>query len=239
MDVDRDGRLRGWSLRLAERIAGAQGGLLYANLAVRGATTREVVERQLERALSMRPDLATVFSGTNDVFRARFDPGAFAADVTRLQGTMRAAGATVLTFTLPDLTPLLPLARVVARRILRMNEAVRAACADTGTRLVDLATVPFATDTRLWHADRIHANAEGHARIADALAEALGLPGSNGAWRSPLPETRALSPAETAWRELRWSARYLLPWGVHALFVRGATARSEGRMPQLGEVRPS
>jgi len=238
MDVDRDGRLRGWSLRLAERIAGAQGGLLYANLAVRGATTREVVEGQLERALSMRPDLATVFSGTNDVLRARFDPEAFAADVSRLQRGLRATGATVLTFTLPDLTPLLPLARVVARRILRMNEAVRAACADTGTRLVDMAAVPFATDARMWHEDRIHANAEGHARIADALAEALGLPGSDAAWRSPPPAARALAPAEAAWRELRWTARYLLPWGAHALFVRGRGVRSEGRRPRLGSVGP-
>ena len=85
LDLDGAGRVRGWSFRLAERLAAAQGGLLYANLAARGATTREIAERQLARAAAMRPDLATVFSGTNDVLRPRFDVRAFAADVLRLQ----------------------------------------------------------------------------------------------------------------------------------------------------------
>ena len=35
-DVDDDGNFRGWSRRLAARIAELQGGLLYANLGVRG-----------------------------------------------------------------------------------------------------------------------------------------------------------------------------------------------------------
>ena len=55
MDLDGRGGFRGWSRRLAARVAAAQGGLLYANLARRGLTTREIRERQLATALEIRP----------------------------------------------------------------------------------------------------------------------------------------------------------------------------------------
>src|SRR5262245_35915496 len=125
LDVE-DGRgMRGWSFRLADRLARSQGRLRYANLAARGATTRQIVTHQLERAVAMRPDLATIFSGTNDVLGRRFDVREFAADVLRIHRGLRGVGATVLTFTLPDLTPLLPVARSIAPRIRAMNDAVR------------------------------------------------------------------------------------------------------------------
>jgi len=235
LDLDGAGRVRGWSFRLAERLAAAQGGLLYANLAARGATTREIAERQLARAAAMRPDLATVFSGTNDVLRPRFDVRAFAADVLRLQRELRAAGATVLTFTLPDLSRLLPIARAIAPRIHTMNDAVRAACAETGTRLLDFAALELATDARLWNEDRIHANPAGHARIAAALAQELGLPGADGAWRESLPAVAPPGPLARAWREVRWGARHLVPWTVGALVARGQDPSFPGRRP---DIRP-
>jgi lysophospholipase L1-like esterase len=231
-DRDGNGGLRGWSFRLAGKIADAQGRLLYANLAVRGATTRQIVTHQLERAVGMRPDLATVFSGTNDVLRRRFDVDAFAADVVRLQSSLRAVGATVLTFTLPDLTPLLPVARRLAPRILAMNAAVRAACAASGTRLVDFAAIPLATDPRLWDEDRIHANPAGHERIASALAEALGLPGANADWRRPLPPLPAPSPVAGLWRELRWW-RFPLQSLLRGLGRGGDVHAFAGRRPTL------
>ena len=106
-----EGHFRGWADRLAVHVAQAQGGLLYANLAVRGRRTREVLEQQLGPALAMRPDLATVFSGTNDVIRSGFDPARVAADIEAMQRALRGVGATVLTFTLPDLSDVIPLAR--------------------------------------------------------------------------------------------------------------------------------
>ena len=46
---------------------------MYANLAVRGRSTRRIRYEQLERAAILRPDLVTLFSGTNDVVALRFD----------------------------------------------------------------------------------------------------------------------------------------------------------------------
>jgi len=72
-DPDGAGGYRGWANRLAERVAQAQGGLLYANLGVRGKRSREIREEQLGAALAMKPDLATVFAGSNDILERGFD----------------------------------------------------------------------------------------------------------------------------------------------------------------------
>lgn len=225
--IDPDGRggYRGWSRRLAQRIADAQGGLLYANLAARGLTTRQILDSQLEPALALKPDLATVFSGTNDVIAREFDPEAFRRDTETMQRALADAGATVLTFTLPDLTPLMPLARRIAPRILTLNERLREVSRGTGAVLVDFAALPVATDRRLWHPDRIHANSAGHARIAAALAHALDLPGADGRWSEPLVPLRE-GVIESAAREWYWRARYLLPWLVLRAVGTGAAPRA-------------
>lgn len=235
IDPDGQGGLRGWSRRLAARIAREQDGLLYANLGVRGLTTREVRETQLAPALAMRPDLATVFTGTNDVLARRFDAAAFARDMETMQRRLREQGATVLTFTLPDLTPLIPLARLIAPRIHALNARLAEVSARTGTRLVDFAALPVATDARLWNEDRIHANSAGHARIADALAEALGLPGADGAWRAPLPAEARRPWADGARREARWVTRHMLPWCIGGLA--GIRPGRRGRAP-LARLAP-
>ena len=179
---------RGWSQRLADRVDSEQDEkLLYANLAVRGLTTRQVRDRQLEAARAMKPDLATLFCGTNDVTSLRFDASAVADDISHIQRTLVDAGATVLSFTLPDLTPLMPLARVIAPRIAAMNQALADASKKSEAILVDFAAYPVATDQRLWSEDRIHANSAGHVRISEALAQALNLPDTNDAWRQPFP----------------------------------------------------
>jgi lysophospholipase L1-like esterase len=235
-DPDGTGGYRGWSQRLAERINNGQGGgLLYANLAVRGLTTRQVRARQLEAALAMRPDLATLFCGTNDVTALRFDAEAVAADIAHMQSVLVEGGATVLSFTLPDLTPLMPLARLIAPRIAAMNDALKAASRTSGAILVDFAAYPVATDLRFWSEDRIHANSAGHARIAEALAQALKLPGSNDAWRQPL-ET-ALTRTRRQWcaAEARWLSRHLMPWLWQGL--RGQSS-ADGRSPKRPILAP-
>ncbi len=80
-DPDGRGGYRGWANRLAEHLARAQGGLLHANLAIRGRRGPQIREEQLDRALSMSPDLVTFFSGTNDVVGRRFDIDAVAAEI--------------------------------------------------------------------------------------------------------------------------------------------------------------
>ncbi|MHB1327935.1 MAG: SGNH/GDSL hydrolase family protein, partial [Gemmatimonadales bacterium] len=186
-DPDGKGGYRGWANRLAERLASTQGQVLYANLAIRGRRTRQIRDEQLDAALAMQPDLATLFTGTNDVVARGFDPDRVGQDVEFMQRSLVQQGATVLTFTLPDLSPVMPLARFITHRVELLNQALRTASAQSGACLVDLARHPVASDARLWSSDRLHANALGHERIAAALAQAIALPGTCDSWAQPLP----------------------------------------------------
>jgi lysophospholipase L1-like esterase len=234
-DPDGRGGYRGWGDRLAERIADAQGGLLYANLAVRGRNTRQVLEEQLAPALAMRPDLALVVAGTNDLLRFRFDAEAVARDMERMQQALADGGATVVSFTLPDLGPVMPLARPLRPRVYRFARALTEASLRSGALLVDFTAHRFASDPRLWSEDRLHANALGHSRIADALAHALSLPGSSAEWMVPLPERPPPGYRARLGAELTWTWRHLAPW-----LARHARGRSsgDGRRPKRPALRP-
>lgn len=235
-DPDGSGGYRGWSTRLAERIATGQRGLLYANLAVRGCTTRQILETQLQPALAMRPDLVTLFSGTNDVVSRQFDCGQVGRDIEAMQLALIGQGATLLTFTLPDLTPVMPVARWFTPRVEQLNESLRTVSARTGAVLVDLAGYPVACDPRLWSEDRLHANALGHQRIASALAQALRLPGSNASWARSLPPSQA--PPLTTWirSELYWCRQYFLPWIWRQLTGQSLGDGRTASRPRLGPV---
>lgn len=232
-DPDGRGSYRGWANRLAEAVATCQGELLYANLGIRGKRTAEIRAEQLARAVAMEPGLATVFSGTNDVVGRGFDVRRVGADIEAIQSALVATGATVVTFTLPDLTPVMPLARLVRARVEALNDAIREAGARTGAIVVDVARHPVATDPRLWSEDRLHANALGHARIAQALGEAIGLPSSEppGSWHAPLPDQGPWNLAEAIGAEVRWTRRHLAPW-----IWRHLTGRSSG--DGIREKRP-
>jgi len=232
-DPDGAGGYCGWSQRLAEKIRAAQGRLLYANLAVRGLTTAQVRAGQLDAALAMRPDFATLFCGTNDVTGLSFDVDRVGADIEHMQRALVDGGATVLSFTLPDLTPIMPLARLIAPRIAALNQALADASRNTGAILVDFAAHAVATDRRLWSEDRIHANSAGHARIAEALAHALSLPGSSMEWSEPFPTVLEQTRRQWWAAELRWVRRHLLPWTWQGIFNRSPAKERGPKRPEL------
>jgi hypothetical protein len=106
----------------------------------------------------------------------------------------------------------MPFARVLGNRVEIMNERIRAACANSGAILCDLAAYPVASDPRVWSGDRLHANSLGHARIADALAYHLSLPGTDNSWATPLPERPRPTALDLVRAELVWTRCHLLPW---------------------------
>ncbi|MFQ5526693.1 MAG: SGNH/GDSL hydrolase family protein [Thermoanaerobaculia bacterium] len=235
VDPDGAGGYRGWANRLAEHVARQQGALLYANLGVRGRKVRQIRDRQLGPALAMKPDLVTLFGGTNDVVRPSFDAGSVAADIEHMQRALiEGGGATVLGFTLPDLAGVMPLGRLVAGRVEELNAELRRVSHATGAILVDFTAYPVASDPRLWNEDRLHANSLGHERIAAALAHALELEGFDGSWARPLPRV-SRSRADRLAAEARWLRRYLLPWVWRHLHGRSS---GDGRGPKRPDLRP-
>jgi lysophospholipase L1-like esterase len=235
-DPDGRGNYRGWADRLATHVAAAQSSpLLYANLAIRGRSTRRIRDEQLEPALALRPDLVTLFSGTNDVVGRRFDADAVGRDVEFMQRKLIDVGATVLGFTLPDLSIVLPLTRPIAGRVRALNDAIRRAAASSGAILVDFAKHSVGSDPRLWSDDRLHANSAGHERIAAALAWALQLPNTDDTWSHPLPTKWSRSFLAGIAAEVHWQRNYFLPWIWRHL--RGRSS-GDGRGPKRPSLSP-
>ena len=232
-DPDPAGGYRGWADRLAARLAGT-GSLLYANLGVRGKTTRAIRDEQLAPAVAMAPDLATVVAGMNDLLRGDFSAERIAGDIGEMQRALIAGGATVVSFTIPDLSRRIPIAGALPRRTAALNTALRATCAATGARLLDLAAFEVASDPRMWSIDRLHANTDGHARIADAVAHTLGLPDTDTAWQLPL--ATPVPPARVA-TDLAWAWRYVVPWLWRRARGRTAGDRVTAKRPALAPVR--
>jgi lysophospholipase L1-like esterase len=235
-DPDGAGGYRGWANRLAERLASLQGSIAYANLGVRGRCAREIRAEQLAPAIELRPDLATVVAGMNDLLRRRFDARAIAADIGAMQRALVDRGCAVLTFTIPDIAHRLAVvggARVLSQRTRALDDEIRRVSAESGALLLDLAAYPLAADPRMWSRDRLHANAEGHRRIAEGLAYTLGLPGSDLGWLDPLPPTPPPGRRTKLLDDLAWGRDYFVPW-----LVRRARGRSAGdeRGPKQREL---
>jgi len=237
-DVDDSGALIGFSDRLATAVDALYPGLRYANLAVRGKRIREALDEQLPQALAMDPDLVAVCIGMNDVTR----PGAYfdraLADLEDLHARLAQTGATVVTTTFPELARILPIGRVLASRVLRINATIRAAADRHGFAIVDLYNAPSMTEPDTWSADRVHGSTKGHILFAAAAAEALGLPGSNHDWAHTTGEATRPSFRSRAYSQVLWTQNMLMPW-----IWRHARGRSSGdgrqsRRPQLESLSP-
>jgi lysophospholipase L1-like esterase len=214
-DGDDTAGLRGWADRLAEHLAPHSPGLQYANLAVRGRLAGQVHAEQLTPALALRPDLATVVAGVNDLLRPRFDIDEVAGHLEAMFAALTAQGTRVATLTFPDPARISPLARPVSSRVAALNDRVCQAARRHGVAVAETHLYPVSSDPRIWSADRLHASPLGHQRIAAAAAHALGLPGSDDSWTRPLPPPGTARPVRrhtAATDELRWAAAFLGPW---------------------------
>jgi lysophospholipase L1-like esterase len=176
-DPDRRGRLRGWADRLAEAMAWVDEDVAYANLAKRGLRAEEVRRGQLEPALRLRPDLASVLVGMNDLLEPRFDPARLERELAAIVGPLREAGALVLTATIPDVTTFSPLPKRfltgMRARIRATSDAVRAVSAEHGALCLDLEALPEARQRQVMSVDRLHPGPRGHVLLAGAFAGLL------------------------------------------------------------------
>jgi lysophospholipase L1-like esterase len=168
--------------RLAPRLAAglAEHGVAVTTrvLAVPGARSADL-PGQVERALPWRPDLAVVVIGANDLIRL-VPTAAAVASLTDGVRRLRGAGTEVVVAPAPDLSSvphvppaLRPLVRTASEELRRGQAAAvrrlgaRVADGDHGT------SSAFATDPRLFSADRFHPSSAGYAVIAEAILPEL------------------------------------------------------------------
>lgn len=240
-----DGHHVGWSDRAAQGLAAlaARDGdsVAYANLAVRGKLLDQVVADQLPVVERIAPTITTFHAGPNDVLRRGTD----LADLYRrydaaVARTAAASGRTLLFTSIGRAGGTGRVAQALADRFGAFNRNVRETAARHGADVVDLERVDVLTDRRLWHTDRLHLNAEGHARVAAAVLEVLGvddpdiLGGEPGWWREPLPPRPATRRRDDLAADAQWVREHLLPWVGRRL--RG-TSSGDGREPKDTEPR--
>lgn len=225
-DPDGNGGFIGWATRLAWAMADVHGRVAYANLAVRGYDTNRILATQLADAVALKPTVATVTGGMNDLLHLTRPVDAAIADLATMQRTLVAAGARVATVTLPDPSVALPITRLLRRRVHQFNDGIRGLAGD-GVVVADLAAHPLAGDRDMWHDDRLHANTQGHRHIARALAEVLGLPFQDGPW----PVGDNLPTCERA-SNRQWRSDHLVPWVKRR--IRGVSS-GDGLVPRHSE----
>lgn len=241
-----DGHHRGWADRVAEAMgrqaAAAGGGLGYANLAVRGKLLDQVVADQVPAACALSPTLLTFHAGPNDVLRRGRDLAGLRRRYDAAVATVAAASDQVLVFTsIGRAGGQGALARSLAARFARFNEGVREVADRRGAVLVDLEPVEALTDRRVWHTDRLHLAPAGHARVAAAVLERLGvddaglLGGPPGWWSEPLPPAPATPRRDALAQDLVWLRGDALPWVGRRL--RGVSS-GDGRDPKDPVLRP-
>ena len=235
-DPDGRGGYRGWADRLAEHAARAYPGFAYANLAVRGRSAAEIKTSELAAALAMRPDLATVVAGMNDLLRRNWSAARVAGEVGEMVHALRAIGATVVMFTIPDVSSRMRLGRTLSRRTADLNVELREIASAEQAVLLDLASHQLAHDPRMWAPDRLHGNSAGHERIANELGRLLGIPGiSEGGLDAPIDPPPARLRRDVLVEDLAWIARFVAPWAWRRL--RGRTL-GDGRNPKRPNLTP-
>ena len=211
-DLDGLGTPVGWAGRLAQRLAATTSpGLEYHNLALRRCRAAHVRTVQLPAALALQPDLATVAVGMNDVLRHDCDLDSVAADIEATVAALRETGCTVAMMTFPDIGRMIPLMGWLRPRERRLNADVRAIAERYDAALLDIFPLEMCGETRVWSPDRIHGSTFGHERIAEGMAELLGVPDADPDWSCADP---AYIPGRVAAlvRDLRWVTGYMAPW---------------------------
>ncbi len=172
-----DGAWRGWARLLAAGLPADGQRTTFLNLAVSGALSADVAERQAPRALAFEPHLASVVVGVNDTLRRTFDIARLTRHMDRVCADLDAAGAVLLTACLPDPGRMLglppPLARPLARRQRSVNAVVHALSARYRAVHLHLADAAWTEDRSLWSADRLHPGERGHRAVAEGFHRLL------------------------------------------------------------------
>jgi lysophospholipase L1-like esterase len=223
-DEGPDGRYRGWADLVAGELATRNPEFRYANLAVRGRRLARIRDEQVPRALTMQPDLVTLSGGGNDIIGFRCDVPALSRMLHEVLNRLAGTGATVIAFAGFDPRGRLPLGRVLAARAAAYNDALADSADQVGARVVDLWHQADLYQDVMWASDRLHLSSRGHAVVAAAVLDELGVT------RTARPSVAAQAAAEAVRRDwvsarradAAWVRTYFAPWVARQ--VRGRSA---------------
>lgn len=225
---------RGWTDRLADHLAARRGDepFEYANLAIRGLKLPQIVDRQLEVALAMQPDLVSLVGGGNDILRPQADINGISRRLEEAVAAIRATGADVLMGTGFRAGGALS---VTSGRVGQYNANIWSIARRHGAHVLDTWGLRSLFDLRMWSDDRIHLTDEGHRRIANAALVGLGLAPDDPDFDAPLEAAPAAPLRQRAREDAQWARAHVLPWVQRR--IRG-TSSGDGRTPKWPEPKP-
>lgn len=215
-DPLRPNQVRGWADRVAEVLC-ARGDWEYANLAIRGKKIGQVINQQMDQALSMKPDVVSLYAGGNDILRPKADLEALMRSYDSMVKRFADAGITVLLFTGFD-TVDSPLFSKTRPRTAIYNEKVREIADRYNTLVADYWRWREFSDLRYWAVDRLHMGTAGHTLMAAKVLDVLGTHGvTAGNWSSDievpvLPAAAVNARGQKLRQDLGWAREYLAPW---------------------------
>ncbi|MBF6049781.1 SGNH/GDSL hydrolase family protein [Streptomyces sp. NRRL B-1677] len=215
-----DGSYRGWADLLAARLAARSPGFRYANLAVRGKLIGQIADEQSAAAAELGADVVTLVGGLNDVLRPKCDVDEVCARLAEAADRLAPSCKQLVLMRSPGRRG--PVLERFRPRMEQLFSFVDALAERHGAVVVDLFGAEVLGDARLWADDRLHLNAEGHRRVAEAVWQALGHE-PEADWRAALPP--AVRPGWAARRasDARFTREHLAPW-----IGRRLTGRSSG-----------
>lgn len=172
--VRTDGSFAGFTVQMTKML-GISGGIL--NLGSFGATTQDVVDRQLSVALENPAPLMGVIVGGNDLVTG-YHRDRFRRNLRHIHASLARPGTLVFTTNWPNIPDRLPdlddrVRAVLRERFAQANEYLDELVDELGLICLDLVHAPITADPAMWCPDGMHPSPAGHQVIGTAMADLI------------------------------------------------------------------
>jgi lysophospholipase L1-like esterase len=213
-DVMKANRPLGWTYRIAQAI---ETPLSYLNLARPGAKSREILEDQLPIAIGLKPDIAVVVVGGNDMLRNNYSPQRLRENLHEVFARFTALGTEIITLQLHDPSKIIrlpkPLEGALMKRVDSVNRVYEELAKKFSIIEIKARDIKGVEDRKNWHVDRLHPGPRGHLLLARAAIQELSRRGL------PVTEISISDPVEPSLSEkVRWMLLKGTPWFVKRSF---------------------
>ena len=213
-DVMKANRPLGWTYRIAHAI---ETPLSYLNLARPGAKSREILEDQLPIAIGLKPDIAVVVVGGNDMLRNNYSPQRLRENLHEVFARFTALGTEIITLQLHDPSKIIrlpkPLEGALMKRVDSVNRVYEELAKKFSIIEIKARDIKGVEDRKNWHVDRLHPGPRGHLLLARAAIQELSRRGL------PVTEISISDPVEPSLSEkVRWMLLKGTPWFVKRSF---------------------